>query len=896
MPIKKEIKQEKYLHLSGLEPLVLNENSNFINVGERTNVAGSRKFLRLIKEEKFEEALAVARHQVEGGAQIIDINMDDGLIDGKQAMVRFLNLIAAEPDICRVPLMIDSSKWEIIEAGLQVVQGKSIVNSISLKEGEENFIWQATQVKRYGAAVIVMAFDQVGQADTYQRRIEIAERSYRILVDKVGFASEDIIFDLNIFPVATGMEEHRKNAIDFIEATRWVRQNLPNVSVSGGVSNVSFSFRGNNTVREAMHSVFLYYAIQAGMNIGIVNPAMLEIYDDIPKDLLAHIEDVILDKREDATERLLDFAETVKGVKKQDEATVLAWRSLPLQDRITHCLVKGIDAFILEDIEQARQEAQKPIQVIEGNLMIGMNVVGDLFGAGKMFLPQVVKSARVMKKAVAYLNPFIEAEKGEKQQALGKILMATVKGDVHDIGKNIVSVVLGCNNYEIVDLGVMVAPEKIIETAKKENVDIIGLSGLITPSLDEMVYLAKEMERQNFTVPLLIGGATTSKAHTAVKIDTQYKNAVVHVNDASRAVTVVSDLLNKETSNAYVAKLKKDYDEFREKFLKRGKSKAYISIEQARKRKFKIDWETSSIVKPKELGVQTLEQVSLKELVPFIDWSPFFRSWDLHGKYPAILTDEIVGEQATQLFEDSRIILDKIITKQLLKPKGIFGLFEANSINDDDISIQKNSKEIAVFRTLRQQLKKRDGKPSIALADFIAPKELGKQDYMGAFCTAIFGADELAKKYKDKEDDYNAIMVQAIADRFAEAFAEYLHHRIRTKHWGYAFDETLSNEELIKENYKGIRPAPGYPACPDHLEKQTIWSLLNVEEKIGVTLTESLAMWPAAAVSGYYFANKEAKYFGLGKITDDQVRDFATRKNITLDKARKWLHPAIADV
>ncbi|MCD8423376.1 methionine synthase [Tenacibaculum finnmarkense] len=896
MPIKQEIKQEKYLHLSGLEPLVLNENSNFINVGERTNVAGSRKFLRLIKEEKFEEALAVARHQVEGGAQIIDINMDDGLIDGKQAMVRFLNLIAAEPDICRVPLMIDSSKWEIIEAGLQVVQGKSIVNSISLKEGEENFIWQATQVKRYGAAVIVMAFDEVGQADTYQRRIEIAERSYRVLVDKVGFASEDIIFDLNIFPVATGMEEHRKNAIDFIEATRWVRQNLPNVSVSGGVSNVSFSFRGNNTVREAMHSVFLYYAIQAGMNIGIVNPAMLEIYDDIPKDLLAHIEDVILDRREDATERLLDFAETVKGVKKQDEATVLAWRSLPLQDRITHCLVKGIDAFILEDIEQARQEAQKPIQVIEGNLMIGMNVVGDLFGAGKMFLPQVVKSARVMKKAVAYLNPFIEAEKGEKQQALGKILMATVKGDVHDIGKNIVSVVLGCNNYEIVDLGVMVAPEKIIETAKKEHVDIIGLSGLITPSLDEMVYLAKEMERQNFTVPLLIGGATTSKAHTAVKIDTQYKNAVVHVNDASRAVTVVSDLLNKETSNTYVAKLKKDYDEFREKFLKRGKAKAYISIEQARKRKFKIDWETSLIVKPKELGVQTLEQVSLKELVPFIDWSPFFRSWDLHGKYPAILTDEIVGEQATQLFKDSKIILDKIISKQLLKPKGIFGLFEANSINDDDISIQKNSKEIAVFRTLRQQLKKRDGKPSIALADFIAPKELGKQDYMGAFCTAIFGADQLAKKYKDKEDDYNAIMVQAIADRFAEAFAEYLHHRIRTKHWGYAFDETLSNEELIKENYKGIRPAPGYPACPDHLEKQTIWSLLNVEEKIGVTLTESLAMWPAAAVSGYYFANKEAKYFGLGKITDDQVRDFADRKNITLEKARKWLHPAIADV
>ncbi|MCD8449327.1 methionine synthase [Tenacibaculum dicentrarchi] len=891
-----QIKQEKYLKLSGLEPLILNENSNFINVGERTNVAGSRKFLRLIKEEKFEEALAIARHQVEGGAQIIDINMDDGLIDGKQAMVRFLNLIASEPDICRVPLMIDSSKWEIIEVGLQVVQGKSVVNSISLKEGEEKFIWEATQIKRYGAAVIVMAFDEVGQADNYQRRIEIAKRSYDILVNKVNFASEDIIFDLNIFPVATGMEEHRKNAIDFIEATRWVRQNLPNVSVSGGVSNVSFSFRGNNTVREAMHSVFLYYAIQAGMNIGIVNPAMLEIYDDIPKDLLEHIEDVILDRREDATERLLDFADTVKGVKKQDETKILAWRSLPLQDRITHSLVKGIDEFILEDVELARKESAKPIQVIEGNLMIGMNVVGDLFGAGKMFLPQVVKSARVMKKAVAYLNPFIEAEKGEKQQALGKILMATVKGDVHDIGKNIVSVVLGCNNYEIVDLGVMVAPEKIIETAKKENVDIIGLSGLITPSLDEMVYLAKEMERQKFTVPLLIGGATTSKAHTAVKIDTQYKNAVVHVNDASRAVTVVSDLLNKETSNAYVAKLKKDYDEFREKFLKRGKAKAYTSIEEARKRKFKIDWETSSIVKPKELGVQTLEQVSLKELVPFIDWSPFFRSWDLHGKYPDILTDEIVGEQATQLFKDSKNILNEIITKQLLKPKGIFGLFEANSINDDDISIQKKGKEIAVFRTLRQQLKKRDGKPSIALSDFIAPKSSNKKDYMGTFCTAIFGADELAKKYKDKEDDYNAIMVQAIADRFAEAFAEYLHHRIRTKHWGYAVDENLSNEELIKETYKGIRPAPGYPACPDHLEKETIWVLLNVEEKIGVTLTESLAMLPAAAVSGYYFANKEAKYFGLGKITDDQVRDFADRKNITLEKARKWLHPAIADV
>ena len=887
--------ERKYLKLSGLEPLILNEHSNFINVGERTNVAGSRKFLRLIKEEQFDEALAIARHQVDGGAQIIDINMDDGLIDGKEAMVRFLNLIAAEPDICRVPIMIDSSKWEIIEAGLQVVQGKCVVNSISLKEGEEKFIKEATLVKRYGAAVIIMAFDEVGQADNYQRRIEIAERSYRVLVDKVGFNSEDIIFDLNIFPVATGMDEHRKNAIDFIEATRWVRQNLPNANVSGGVSNVSFSFRGNNTVREAMHSVFLYHAIKAGMNIGIVNPTMLEIYDDIPKDLLNHVEDVILDRRDDATERLLGFAETVKGKKKEDDTSILEWRNLPLQERITYALVKGIDSFIIVDSEEARQLADKPIEVIEGHLMIGMNVVGDLFGAGKMFLPQVVKSARVMKKAVSYLNPFIEAEKGKKQQALGKILMATVKGDVHDIGKNIVSVVLGCNNYEIVDLGVMVAPEKIIETAKKENVDIIGLSGLITPSLDEMVYLAKEMERQDFSVPLLIGGATTSKAHTAVKIDPEYKNAVVHVNDASRAVTIVGDLLNKNTSNEYVTKLKKDYDEFRDKFLKRGKTKAYISIEEARKRKFKIDWDKTTIVKPKELDIQTLKQLSLKELLPFIDWRPFFISWDLHGKFPEILTDEIVGEQARNLYKDAQIILTKIIEKQLLKPKAIFGLFKANTINEDDISIQNKGKEIAVFRTLRQQLKKRDGIPNIALSDFIAPKESKKNDYMGAFCVAIYGADELAKKYKDKEDDYNAIMVQAIADRFAEAFAEYLHHQVRTKHWGYASNEHLTNEQLIKETYKGIRPAPGYPACLDHLEKETIWELLEVEQKIGVTLTESLAMWPAAAVSGYYFGNEEAKYFGLGKITDDQVRDFSTRKNISLEKARKWLHPNIAD-
>tara|TARA_R110002096_G_scaffold152972_7_gene316514 strand:+ start:15345 stop:18071 length:2727 start_codon:yes stop_codon:yes gene_type:complete len=884
----------KYMKLSGLEPLVLNENSNFINVGERTNVAGSRKFLRLIKEEKFDEALDIARHQVDGGAQIIDINFDDGLIDGKEAMIRFLNLIAAEPDICRVPIMIDSSKWEIIEAGLQVVQGKCVVNSISLKEGEEKFIWEAKQIKRYGAAVIVMAFDEDGQADNYERRLEIAKRSYDILVNKVGFPSQDIIFDLNIFPVATGMDEHRRNAIDFIEATRWVRLNLPNVSVSGGVSNVSFSFRGNDGVREAMHSVFLYHAIQAGMNMGIVNPALLEIYDDIPKDLLEHVEDVILDRRDDATERLLDFAETVKG-SKVEKGLDLSWRENPLQERITHALVKGIDAFIIEDVEQARQEAEKPIEVIEGHLMIGMNVVGDLFGAGKMFLPQVVKSARVMKKAVGYLNPFIEAEKGDKQEPVGKILMATVKGDVHDIGKNIVSVVLACNNYEIVDLGVMVPPEKIIETAISQRVDAIGLSGLITPSLDEMVYLAKEMQRQNFEVPLLIGGATTSKAHTAVKIDTQYKNAVVHVNDASRAVTVVGDLLNKKTSHEYVVKMKTDYDEFRTKFLKRGKEKSYISINEARRKKYKIDWETSEIIKPKELGVQILKQLSLKELEPFIDWSPFFRSWDLHGKYPDILTDKVVGEQAKQLFEDAQEMVKNIISKQQLKPKAVFGLFEANTINEDDISVQKKGKEIAVFRTLRQQLKKRDGIPNIALSDFIAPKETGKTDYIGTFCTAIFGAQELAEHYRAKEDDYNAIMVQAIADRFAEAFAEYLHKQVRTRHWGYAENEDLTNADLIKESYKGIRPAPGYPACPDHLEKETIWELLEVEKLIGVTLTESLAMWPAAAVSGYYFGNPEAKYFGLGKITNDQVTDYATRKSITKEKARKWLHPNIAE-
>jgi 5-methyltetrahydrofolate--homocysteine methyltransferase len=886
--------QPRYLKLSGLEPLVITPDSNFINVGERTNVAGSRKFLRLIKEENFEEALSIARHQVEGGAQIIDINMDDGLIDGKEAMVKFLNLVIAEPDIARVPIMIDSSKWDIIEAGLQVVQGKCVVNSISLKEGEEEFIRQAKLIRRYGAAVVIMAFDEAGQADNYERRIEIAKRSYDILVEKVKFTPEDIIFDLNIFPVATGMDEHRKNATDFIEGTRWVRANLPHCSVSGGVSNVSFSFRGNNAVREAMHSVFLYHAIQAGMNIGIVNPAMLEVYDNIPKDLLDRVEDVVLNRREDATERLLDFAETVKGTAKEKKKD-LSWREEPLQDRITRALVKGIDEYIVEDVEAARQSVDKPIKVIEGHLMTGMNVVGDLFGSGKMFLPQVVKSARVMKKAVAYLLPYIEEDKDTVSSFNGKILMATVKGDVHDIGKNIVSVVLACNNYEIIDLGVMVPPEKIIAEAKQQNVDIIGLSGLITPSLDEMVFLAKEMHRQDFNVPLLIGGATTSKAHTVVKIDPQYKHAVVHVNDASRAVTVVGDLLHKDRSGNYVETLKKDYAQFRKGFLDRQKTKSYVSLSEARNNKLKIDWNTSEISKPKELGIQVIKNFDLQLLEKYIDWTPFFRSWDLHGRFPLLLKDKVVGEQASELYKDAQQMLKRIFSDKLLEGRAIFGLFEANSVIEDDIEITTASEKIH-FRTLRQQGKKAEGRPNLALADFIAPKESGKNDYMGCFCVSTgFGTAEVATKFESENDDYNSIMIKALADRLAEAFAEYLHEQVRKTHWGYVSDENLSNDELIRENYKGIRPAPGYPACPDHLEKETIWELLQVKELIGVELTESLAMWPAASVSGYYFANPEARYFGLGKIKKDQVADFAQRKNISIEKATKWLQPNIAD-
>jgi len=888
------------LQLSGLEPLFVTEESIFVNVGERTNVTGSRKFLRLIKEEKYNEALSVAREQVEGGAQIIDVNMDEGMLDGVFAMTKFLNLIAAEPDIARVPVMVDSSKWEIIEAGLKVIQGKGVVNSISLKEGEATFIHHAKLVKRYGAAVIVMAFDEKGQADTYERRIEICKRSYDILVDVVRFPAQDIIFDPNIFPVATGMDEHKLNALDFFRATKWIRENLPLANISGGVSNVSFSFRGNDKVREAMHSAFLYHAIQNGMTMGIVNPEMLEIYDEIDKNLLEHVEDVLLNRREDATERLLDLAETFKGDFKINEKAIQEWRNGTIQERLTHSLVRGIDEFIEIDVEEARLNSEKAIEVIEVNLMNGMNVVGDLFGSGKMFLPQVVKSARVMKKAVAYLLPYIEAQKSGKSSSAGKVLMATVKGDVHDIGKNIVAVVLGCNNFEIIDLGVMVPPEKIIAAAIEHNVDIIGLSGLITPSLDEMVYLAKEMDKLNIKIPIMIGGATTSRAHTAVKIAPEYKQTVVHVNDASRAVTVASNLLQAQTKGSYVKAIREEYDKLRDGYLNRSRDKNYHPIESARKNKVQLDWDNFTPVKPNFIGTKIVD-VELSELVDFIDWTPFFSSWELFGKYPAILTDEVVGEQATDLFVDAQKMLKQIVSEKWLTAKGILGIFPANTVNDDDIEVVTLSAAEAQganhkFLTLRQQSHKTAGAPNIALADFVAPKDSKKQDYIGCFCvTTGFGVDEKAAEFEKQMDDYNSILVKALGDRLAEAFAEYLHFKVRKEIWGYASDESLSNQDLIAEEYKGIRPAPGYPACPDHLEKPTIWKLLNVEQEIGVTLTESMAMWPASSVSGYYFANPESKYFGLGKIKEDQVIDYAKRRGISTEMATKWLSPNIAD-
>ena len=906
LQVDKEDKAARPLVLSGLEPLFVTPESNFINIGERTNVTGSRKFLRLIKDGKYDEALEVARAQVDGGAQIIDINMDEGMLDGVEAMTTFLNLIAAEPDISRVPVMIDSSKWEIIEAGLKITQGKSVVNSISLKEGKQKFLEQAKKIRRYGAAVIVMAFDETGQADTYERRIEICKRSYDILITEANFPPQDIIFDPNIFPVATGMEEHRSNAFDFFRATKWIRENLPYANVSGGVSNVSFSFRGNDKVREAMHSAFLYHAIQHGMTMGIVNPEMLEVYDDIPKDLLEHVEDVLLNRRDDATERLLAFAENLKATdspdSRKENGREAEWRSLPIQERLTHSLVRGLDEFIETDIEEARRQAAKPIDVIEIYLMNGMNVVGDLFGSGKMFLPQVVKSARVMKKAVAYLLPFIEAGKDGQSSRAGKILMATVKGDVHDIGKNIVAVVLGCNNFEIIDMGVMVPPEKIIETAIRENVDIIGLSGLITPSLDEMVYLAKEMDRLNISIPIMIGGATTSRAHTAVKIAPQYRETVVHVNDASRAVTVAGNLINKLGKKKYAESLRAEYDELREGYLSRSRDKNFLDLEAARKNKLQLDWDNYTPAKPNFIGIDTIYP-AVADLVNYIDWTPFFRTWDLHGKFPEILSDDVVGEQAQLLYADAKQMLERIISESWLEAKGVYGIFPANTVNDDDIEIHLSafnpslsSNEVIHFLTLRQQAQKTKGVPNIALADFIAPKASGKPDYMGAFCvTTGFGVEAKALEYEKAYDDYNSIMIKALGDRLAEAFAEYLHEKIRKEIWGYDAAETLNNEALIGEKYKGIRPAPGYPACPDHLEKNTIWKVLDVENRIGVKLTESLAMWPASSVSGYYFAHPESKYFGLGKIKEDQIIDYAKRRGISTEKATKWLSPNIAD-
>lgn len=871
---------------------------NFINVGERTNVTGSLRFARLIKEEKYDEALEVARNQVEGGAQILDVNMDEGMLDGKEAMVKFLNLIAAEPDIARIPIMIDSSKWEIIEAGLKCIQGKGVVNSISLKEGEEKFIEQARKVKRYGAAVIVMAFDEEGQADSYERRIEICERSYRVLVDRVDFPQEDIIFDPNIFPVATGIEEHNNNATDFFRATRWIRENLPGAHVSGGVSNVSFSFRGNNPVREAMHSAFLYHAIKEGMDMGIVNPTMLEVYDDIPKDLLERVEDVLLNRRADATERLLEFAETVKrDGKKQVKDD--SWRKEPVEKRLEHALVKGIVEFIEEDTEAARQQHDKPLHVIEGPLMDGMNVVGDLFGSGKMFLPQVVKSARVMKKAVAYLLPYLEAEKAANKDtsAASKVLLATVKGDVHDIGKNIVGVVLACNNYDIVDMGVMVPADKILDKAVEENVDAIGLSGLITPSLDEMVTVAKEMERRNMKLPLMIGGATTSRIHTAVKIDPVYSGSVVHVLDASKSVPVAGELISEETYGQFHGKTKEEYARLREEHANRKQVKNYIPFAKAQENKSKIDWATKDFVKPKQLGNQVFKDYPIEEIRQYIDWTPFFNTWMLKGKYPVIFDNKVIGEEAKKLFDDAQMVLDQIIENDLLYANAVVGLYPANSVGDDIEVYRNESREevMTTFHMLRQQGKKAAGLPNLSLADFIAPKETGNTDYIGGFAvTAGIGIEPLIEKYEKDHDDYNAIMIKAVADRLAEAFAELMHEKVRKEIWRYAIDESFDNESLIKENYQGIRPAPGYPACPDHTEKELLFNLLEAEKHTGISLTESFAMYPAASVSGFYFMHKEAKYFGLGKIEKDQVQNYASRKGFSLEKIEKWLAPNLS--
>ena len=883
------------MKLSGLEPLIFTPETNFVNVGERTNVTGSKKFLRLIKDEKFEEAIDVAREQVDGGAQIIDVNMDEGMLDGEASMKRFLNLMAAEPDISRIPVMIDSSRWNIIEAGLKCIQGKGVVNSISLKEGEKQFKDQAKLIKQYGAAVIVMAFDEKGQADSYNRRIEICERSYNILVNEVKFQPQDIIFDPNIFPVATGMSEHENNAVDFFKATRWIRENLPGAHISGGVSNVSFSFRGNNTVREAMHSAFLYHAINEGMDMGIVNPSMLEVYDEIPKDLLKKVEDVLLNRTSNATEELLEFAQNIKGEVKQ-EAKTAEWRLKPVEARLEYALIKGITEFIDSDVEEIRNKVDKPLQVIEGPLMNGMNVVGDLFGQGKMFLPQVVKSARVMKKAVAYLTPFIEKEKGNKSLSKGKILMATVKGDVHDIGKNIVGVVLGCNHYDVIDLGVMVPAKKIIEEAKNQNVDIIGLSGLITPSLDEMIDVAREMEKNNVHIPLLIGGATTSRVHTAVKIERELpSSSTIHVLDASRSVPVAGKLLG-EKKELFLNEIKVEYEKLRDTHFKKKNQKSFINIHDARKNKFPIDWSIFTPAIPNKEGVFQLDDLSSKEIASYIDWTPFFQTWELHGRYPRILQDEIVGEEARKLFQDAQEMLNKALANNWLDVKAVFGIWQANSIDDDIFIYDKNEELLEVSHCLRQQSKKSNKAFNMSLADFIAPKSSGFKDYIGAFVvTAGSNIDKIAKKFEAELDDYNSIMIKALSDRMAEALAEYLHEKVRKLFWGYNNDEQLNYDELIKEKYQGIRPAPGYPACPDHTEKETIFKLLDATNKVGVELTESLAMSPVSSVSGWYFSHPESKYFGLGKIKMDQVEDLSIRKKVDTSIMKKWLSSNLDD-
>ena len=883
-----------FMKLSGLEPLVFSPEINFINVGERTNVTGSKKFLRLIKEEKFEEAIDVAREQVEGGAQIIDVNMDEGMLDGEASMKRFLNLMAAEPDISRIPVMIDSSKWTIIEAGLKCVQGKGVVNSISLKEGENQFKTQGKLIKQYGAAVIVMAFDENGQADSYNRRVEICQRSYNILVDEVGFIPQDIIFDPNVFPVATGMTEHENNAVDFFKATRWIRENLPGAHVSGGISNVSFSFRGNNTVREAMHSAFLYHAINEGMDMGIVNPSMLEVYDEIPKDLLKKVEDVLLNRSANATESLLDFAQNVKGSAKQEQKTA-EWRFNEVEERLEYALIKGITEFIEIDVEEIRQKVDKPLEVIEGPLMNGMNTVGDLFGEGKMFLPQVVKSARVMKKAVAYLTPYIEKEKGGKITSKGKILMATVKGDVHDIGKNIVGVVLGCNHYDIIDLGVMVPSKKIIEEAIKHDVDIIGLSGLITPSLDEMIDVAREMEKNNVHIPLLIGGATTSRVHTAVKIEKELpSSSTIHVLDASRSVPVAGKLLGNNKVN-FLNEIRSEYEKLRTHHFNKKDQKSYLTIKEARSKKFPIDWENFNSLQPNQKGVFHLGDISSKEIASFIDWTPFFQTWELHGRYPRILKDEIVGEEASKLFKDAQEMLNHALKENWLEVDAVYGIWEANTIEDDIFIYDQKDEILAVSHCLRQQTKKSSKAFNMSLSDFIAPKSSGIKDYIGAFVvTAGKKIDKIAKKFEKDLDDYNSIMIKALADRMAEAAAEYLHQKVRNEYWGYS-QEQFSNEELIKEKYNGIRPAPGYPACPDHTEKETIFDLLDATNKVGVELTESLAMYPVSSVSGWYFSNPDSKYFGLGKIKMDQVEDLSRRKKVEVSVMKKWLSANLDD-